>query len=78
MYNFPFISEDSDLWEYQVTPWGLRPKTRKRPKKRTRHPTLASAITQARKAGVAVTGATVTAGGVALEFGSKTTAQCTG
>ena len=51
----------------ELEPWEV--KTRKR-RQRIRKPTLASALKQARQAGMLPTGATVTADGVALEFGN--------
>jgi hypothetical protein len=46
------------------------PVVRRTPKRvRNRKPTLASVIKQARKAGIDVTGVTVTTDGVSLEFG---------
>jgi len=60
-HNVPFLTEDSDLWDYP-------PRTKKR-RKRIRRLTLARAIIEARKAGVFQ--GRVTVDGVTLEFGSS-------
>jgi hypothetical protein len=71
-FNIPFLSEDTDLQEFEWTEFGFAPKTRKRRKKRVRKPSLAQAIKEVRKVGVAISSATITAdGGVSLEFGER-------
>jgi len=63
------IYDEYDPWAtYDPSPLIVR-----RPPKRVRNrkPTLARVIGQARKAGIDVTGATVTKDGVSLEFGRR-------
>jgi hypothetical protein len=61
------IYDEYDPWAtYDPSPLMVR----RTPKRiRNRKPTFASVIRQARKAGIDVTGATVTTDGVSLEFG---------
>jgi hypothetical protein len=63
------IYDEFDPWvTYDPSP----PFVRRTPKRvRNRKPTLASVIKEARKAGIDVTGATVTKDGVSLEFGKR-------
>jgi hypothetical protein len=63
------IYDEYDPWTtYDPSPTVVR---RTPNRVRNRKPTLASAIRQARKAGIEVTGATVTKDGVSLEFGNR-------
>jgi hypothetical protein len=63
------IYDEYDPWAtYDPSPLVVR-RTPKRV--RNRKPTLARVIGQARKAGINVTGATVTKDGVSLEFGKR-------
>jgi hypothetical protein len=63
------IYDEYDPWAtYDPSPLYVR----RTPKRiRNRKPTLASVIRQARKAGIDVTGATMTKDGVSLEFGKR-------
>jgi hypothetical protein len=57
----------------EAEPWDVRTRRRRR---RHHRPTLASALAAARKAGVAVSGATIAGdGSVALQFGRETPAK---
>jgi hypothetical protein len=68
--EFLFIPEDSDLWEFRPTEFGLAPPKGHKRRKRNRRLTLARAIVEARKTGVVVR--TITIDGATLTFGNQT------